>query len=49
MALQDELNKGCGEIGNADVATRILRIKISSSVVTLTGANTFDADLSIGN
>jgi hypothetical protein len=49
VALQDELHTGCGQIGNADVATRIVRVKISSSVVTLTGAISSDDDLIIGN
>jgi len=45
-ALQDELHTGCGQNGNADVA--IVRVKISSSVTTLTGAISSDGDMSIG-
>jgi len=47
VALQDELHTGCGQIGNADVA--IVRIKPSSSVVTLSGVISSDGDLIIGN
>ena len=47
MSLQEELHTGCGQIGNADVA--ILQVKISSSVLTLTGVITADSGFSVGN